>query len=107
MSRSTQFIGLNKKAEDFVSYLQELGDTRNFTTGMLDEKIMLGSWKYGEYEIYEKVQIVPWSSGPMIFTCLSIKASNGTRTDCFEWIHDPQLKDHGIEYDKETGRIWV
>lgn len=78
MSRTTQFIGLTKKALDSVMELTDLhqingmDELKNVTHGMFDEEIALGVWKNedtGEH-FFEFEQASPWSSGPMIFTAL-------------------------------------
>jgi hypothetical protein len=78
--RSTQFVGLTKVAEDFVKDLEQL-ESDHSTSGMFEEEIPLRKWvlhpkikswgREGEC-IREVVQTVPWSSGPMIFTCLEV-----------------------------------
>jgi len=89
MSRTTQFIGLSPKANEFLethNYKQLC--TYHMTEGMFSEPIMGGIYEcilqrqggyscpgneYMEHcrETYiEVVQAEPWSSGPMIFTCL-------------------------------------
>jgi len=115
MSRSTQFIGLTKEATKYVKSLESLAsDTK--TLGMFNEKITLGKWKLPkEFSsdrpdacIREIVQATPWSSGPMIFTCLSIFFGNCTPKDkgisILQWIEDPRVKG---EFDQENGRFWV
>lgn len=108
--RCTQFIGLTATAEAFVEDLEHLpSDTE--TGGMFeDEVIELRRWKMPvpldddrtvRRCIREKVQMVPWSSGPMIFTCLEIDwghhrdfpedEENPYRSECFQWIMDPTL----------------
>lgn len=60
MSRSTQFIGLNLPAQNFVNNLTAVS-TLNKTSGMFGEDIPLGVWedKYNVYE--EEVVATPWS----------------------------------------------
>jgi hypothetical protein len=70
--RTTQYIGLNALALEFVATLEKL-DIKHFTTGMFEEEVPLGVWKDTDGTIYkEVVQIEPWSSGPMIFTCVEV-----------------------------------
>lgn len=118
MSRSTQYIGLTKKAQEFVSNLKPIQEN-NFTTGMFDEEIPLGSWEHPEKGIVrEVVQMEPWSSGPMIFTCLAWDFGNKVeiiegkeqfvRDDSvtmFEWVNNPEVKDMEVDYEK--GECWV
>jgi hypothetical protein len=110
--RSTQFVGLTKVAEDFVKDLEQL-ESDHSTSGMFEEEIPLRKWvlhpkikswgREGEC-IREVVQTVPWSSGPMIFTCLEVDHGNGAKIEFFEWINDPTCE---AEYDPEGGRMWV
>ena len=115
--RTTQFVGLNNKAIAFVSKLKEI-DEGNKTSGMFDEDIPLRSWEHPEKGIIrEVVQEVPWSSGPMIFTCLAWDFGNLVGEDdeikrddsctIFEWTHDPKLREQGYEFDEEAGTLWV
>jgi hypothetical protein len=112
MSRSNQFIGLNSSAEEFVHGLKVL-QSDSQTEGMFDEPFSLRKWESSEDMwignrkpvIREIVQDSPWSSGPMIFTCLEIDYLNGACIECFQWIRDPRVK--SIEFDKDKGRYWV
>ena len=116
MSRSTQYIGLNDYALDFV---RGAGEKKPIllTEGMFQEEI----WGYEyifpsseedlscKYEVYkERVQAVPWSSGPMIFTCLQrIMVKHSGKYNCgdyFTWMLDPTIEN---EYDSKTGRYYV
>jgi len=128
MSRSTQFIGLTARGDEFVSGL-EVAPSDQHTTGMFDEMIPLRRWKIPEgvpFEtqkhlfpehlvkskkakfVQEVVQEVPWSSGPMIFTRLEIEfhQSDGQvfTASCFEWVHDPNVE---CEFSYENGTFWV
>lgn len=142
MSRSTQYIGLTQAALDFVEQCQEL-PSELCTYGMFDEEIPLRRWamhpviakdypERGGMEIREVQQEVPWSSGPMIFTCLELDWGNGGTSKAFEWVHDPTLGREfcqqreneewaktyphepcrvtvtmGEEYDREKGTTWA
>lgn len=120
MSRETQYIGLTKAAEDFLEGLDELvPDTKYKWMG--DEFVMLGKWAMHpllqiegrDMCIREVVQDVPWSSGPMIFTCLEFDYGNGSKSMAFEWVHDPTIgrefnpETIGHEYHYERGAMWV
>lgn len=110
--RTTQFIGLTKLASDFVKNLKEL-PTDKSTHGMFDEEIVLRKWEINEkYKndrdgecIREVVQEVPWSSGPMIFTCLEFDFGNEATEQFCQWIKYPGVS--GQEYDAEKGYLWV
>jgi len=131
--RTTQFIGLTAEAQRFVANLKELSSD-NTTSGLCGEEIPLKRWKWPQDKlpiavpervekacIREVVQEIPWSSGPMIFTCLEIdwgfpsrasdKKSNYTKV--LQWVSDPRLgfrtkcEGRGPEYDVEKGIFWV
>ena len=73
MSRSTQYIGLTKKAEEMAERWERIEDSTNWTGGMFGEEVDLGEWRTEDgCLIREIVQASPWSSGPMIFTCLAV-----------------------------------
>ena len=118
MSRSTQFIGLTKEAEEYIKNLKEL-PSDSYTIGMFEEKFALRKWKMpGTFKskdrpdacIREIVQASPWSSGPMIFTCLALFFGNHlprdseTGTPILQWIEDPRVEH---EFDQEKGKFWV
>lgn len=113
--RTTQFIGLTKEAEDFVKDLKSLPSDRK-TFGMFGEDIPLRKWEIhpclqgmntSEETIQcirEVVQASPWSSGPMIFSCLEIDFGAECNCRIFEWSHNPLIDN---EVDKEKGQFWV
>lgn len=102
MSRSTQFIGLNKKASEFVETLIPIVNPENKTFGMFDEEIPLGSWKDLDGNFYVEVeQCSPWSSGPVILTAL--KKNNGDKL-FFEWVENSEVKG---EVDYENGEFYI
>jgi len=89
--RMTQFIGLNKEAQEFLNkhaekdifqtvkngvVVKEWVEPRKVkgkfsTEGMFDENIQLGGFVLTDGRtIHEQEQHVEWSSGPMIFTQL-------------------------------------
>lgn len=118
--RTTQYIGLTKAASDFVQDLKALKSDRK-TSGIAGEDIELQRWechpmfKHAVARdrrdrkqlscVREKVQMTPWSSGPMIFTCLEVDYGNGATTEIFQWIMDPTVKDE--EFNTERGAMWV
>ena len=117
MSRTTQYIGLNKFARDLVSEATSVV-AYSMTTGMFDEDVEgniyhLPPDNHGNVIMYkEVVQVVPWSSGPMIFTNLQevmVKESGQTivSEDICSWILDPSLGKNHIEVDYETARYYV
>jgi hypothetical protein len=139
MSRSTQFIGLTN---DAIAWIKDLNSGDNLkvleqkyndkdlyfekrsTQGMFDEEIPLRTWRrfYGkgnrEVLIREVLQCSPWSSGPMLFTCLEIDFGNGKHSDspgdekfdgtstaqCFQWVDDPSVEN---EADRVKGHMWA
>ena len=112
MSRSTQWIGLTRLGWAFVKDLKTLPSDKNIE-GMFEETIPLGKWEgptlYNKNTVIrEVVQASPWSSGPMIFTSLTIEYYQDdkvvTTANCFQWIEDPTLT---TEFDYKTGRFWI
>jgi hypothetical protein len=115
MSRSTQYIGLNKYALNYVKDAISV-DTYKMTTGIASEPV------YGKiyqmpvpkgpntgFVLKEIVQDVPWSSGPMIFTCLEATLTKecGQKIPMgkyFCWMIDPSVD---LEYDIDTGRYYA
>jgi len=70
MSRSTQFVGLTDAASRFVTDLESIGEHVG-AEGIAGEPVHMGHWRDSEgHEYVEVAQIIPWSSGPCIFTCL-------------------------------------
>jgi len=130
--RSTQFVGLTKRAQEFVEKLTPLPSDRK-TQGLSSEDIELRRWAWPQslYPIRveerlktacirEVVQAVPWSSGPMFFTCLELdwgfpdRNPNTNFTKVLQWVEYPSLAfvdEHGVrggsEYDVDQGIFWV
>ncbi len=120
--RTTQFIGLTKRAQEFLAKNCILVEnSENITTGMFDEPIPLGTWQHRKTEkiYYEVVQAEPWSSGPMIFTALRKgdkdflgfeegnfldNCMNNNSKLLFTWREDKNVKN---EIDFENGKFWV
>ena len=125
--RTTQYIGLTKRAQDFVADLQPIAGSKNNTLGMFQEEVPLGEW-VGELpdfvlhtcgikecktftgvklpvKVKEIEQASPWSSGPMIFTCLEVEIVGGQKEKAFEWVEDRSIK--GREFDYDKGIYWV
>jgi len=114
--RCTQFIGLNSYAR---KWLEKPNFTcigkEEITTGIGNEPIYGTVWQgelpWGMVEVKEVVDKVPWSSGPMIFTCLKVfkLQEEGPMEvgEYFRWMADPSLEDEGKEYDEETGRYFI
>lgn len=108
--RTTQFIGLNALAREYTrnhlflcQNYKTLEGLDNYTYGMFNEIIPLSVWEHIDGSIYkEVVQVEPWSSGPMIFTCLMDEDGN----TLFQWILDPELRGRS-EVDYEHGRYYV
>jgi hypothetical protein len=91
--RCTQFVGLTGEARDFLDGNVNMVDSRpcphcgkmtetemekidegRFTVGMFDEEIPLSTYRLKDGRIArEVVQADPWSSGPVIFTCLEVE----------------------------------
>lgn len=117
MSRSTQYIGLNKKALDYIERNKLVPlEHMDCVQGMFDEDIPLKSYTHPDKGIVrEVVQCTCWSCGMMIFTCLAWDFENtyddsnklivDNSTTMFEWVHNPEIA--GEEYNFETGEIWI
>jgi hypothetical protein len=98
--RTTQWIGLTANAKVFVGNLEIL-ESDTYAIGMFEEEIPLKKWVTPQGKIVrEVVQTAPWSSGPMIFTYLTIDGEKK-----YQWIEDISMK--GREYDYETGLFYV
>ena len=119
MSRSTQYIGLNNYALEFIKGAIKKKEIQ-IAVGMFDEPIigyiyyMTPAKPNKEIFYTEVVQDMPWSSGPMVFTCLeqTLVKECGQRlidTEClfFKWMIDPNLAQENLEYDIRTGRYYV
>ena len=113
MSRSTQYIGLTNKAHYYVGDYQKIKDGTNCTYGMFDDKVPLGEWEDKTQSrkfayIKEVLQDSPWSSGPMLFTCLFGYFHNDPDhkqpVQMFQWVVDPHVVN---EYDMVKGTYWV
>lgn len=97
--RTTQFIGLNKVGLDYTHSLERV-TTDNHTLGMFEEKVPLGEWiDVDGVHVKEVVQMAPWSSGPMIFTCLVRQ-----NTRLAEWV---ECKNVYGQFDRGSGRMYV
>jgi hypothetical protein len=101
--RTTQYIGLNALAIEYTTTMNlQIQDKRHFTLGMFDEEVPLSMWMHSDGSIYKEIeQCSPWSSGPMIFTCLEDEDGN----KLFQWLQDSDVR--GREVDFENGRFWV
>lgn len=110
MARSTQYIGLNKAARDYLENCMPLpSDTQ--IEGLCGEVIHLVKYECPDSlcsregaVIREVMQETPWSRGPMFFTCLEVDFNNGGKATMYEWHHDPKVTN---EYDEDTGGFWV
>jgi hypothetical protein len=111
--RSTQYIGLTRSAMDFIADYQRVIKSENCTHGMFDEVVALGEWVSKHdgtkfWKIKEIVQFEPWSSGPMIFTCLVGFFHNDKTCEhpisVLGWVEDPRQQG---EFDCEKGTMWV
>jgi hypothetical protein len=117
--RQTQYIGLTKAAEDYLSVFgKRIGTNpcphcsrftstdykkRQYSTtyGMFEEEIPLWEYELNNGDVVrEEVQISPWSSGPMIF----VKLVDSMGKDLFSWTYDPSLSE---EVDFENGKYNV
>ena len=115
--RTTQYIGLNQDALDFVEKNKiEEPEAILLCQGMFDEDVPGRQWRLkppkgpnAAFIAKEVMQITPWSSGPMIFTSLEMilvkeegdKVGMGT---AFDWVWNPELEG---EYDPVKGQYNV
>lgn len=110
MARSTQYIGLTKKAEQLLKGATILENDDNYTEGMFDEIVPLGTWRDENGRIlYEILQASPWSSGPMLFTCLAYyQGEKLVKIKESMWKEEPCTMQGGwYEFNKELGLFWV
>ena len=92
MSLSTQYIGLNAKAMNFIKqnnlsprYPNDNHSGDNI--GMFDEDILFSSYNSPNGDIYDEIlQCSPWSSGPMLFTQLQLRGKGNIYC---QWEEDP------------------
>lgn len=98
--RSSQYIGLTNAASEFVKEMERTNQPAN-SFGMFDENIPLCTYSDGKEKYVETVQITPWSSGPMFFTCL-VRLSDGEKL--FKWVENESV--YG-EVDYSNGLYWV
>ena len=118
MSRSTQFVGLTKEAQELVSPAYKI-ELYPMTEGMFNETIM-GTVYYLKdkdapkdcyWKFTEVVQALPSSGGLVILTNLHFEIffETGERSpiDCglvCSWRRDPSVEK---EIEPETGRYWI
>ena len=114
MSRTDQYIGLNYEADDFIKTMCKECDFK-YENYILTETTLTGSPIYGTkwyftptndgrvFTAREVIQEVPWSSGPMYFTCLLIDNTmlHGV------WRHELPLDGVNDEFDFMKGIIYV
>lgn len=130
MSRSDQFIGLNKKAWKFIFELMGNFDFDEDEFKMLNGNQTLCNPKgfpgykirifyndnvneYGDF--IETIQEEIWSSGPMYFTCLKyyLKKKSGQYIDMgnyCQWVKVPMFAMKNKiykEFDEEEGEIYI
>jgi hypothetical protein len=118
MSRTTQYIGLNIYALNYVRNAIRT-ETYDMTTGMFDEPVHGTIYHMPPPKgpnkaliAKEVVQATPWSSGMMIFTHLKLTLVKESDEEvdygdvAFSWMVDPSLG-YEQEYDLATGRFYV
>lgn len=111
MSRSDQFIGLTKKGDEFVKEMRK--DQTN-----IFKRIKIGEYCFDPYpiegieittptKIYrERIQTIPWSSGPMYFCCFDIidRQTGKKIKSIYKWKEDENVKG---EVDYDHGKYWI
>lgn len=110
MSRSDQYIGLNKSGEDLINKIKE--------TGCLQETCFLCNQAFNDYPLHgiklvtkkstyiEELQDELWSSGPMYFTHIAVYSNQTGKLIGYmcSWKEDKNLK---YDYDYESGTYWL
>lgn len=98
--RMTQYVGLTDEAKDFVKEMERSSASPN-NDGMFDENVPYSVFTDRHGNVFTEVfQCSPWSSGPMIFTCL--QDQNGDKY--FRWtLGTPEDR----EYDPRTGKYYI
>ncbi len=107
--RCTQYIGLTAAARAFLDRIKaEKVKDIIIDEGMFGEGVSGYVWKATvndtQITITETVDVVPWSSGPMIFTCLNILEGEHDIGKHYQWNIDPTCDN---EYDRELGVFYV
>ena len=111
--RTTQVIGLNKRAEAFIERNAVNPDgeyTGQALLGMFGE----GAYTCRVFEYHddrilspdyfeEYLQIDPWSSGPMLF--LALRWIDGEPIPESLWLEDISAREN--QYNREFGTYWV
>lgn len=114
MSRSVQFIGLNKRGKLYVSEHA----SQNVVIPSVESNVIYGFINDIEHvcsryidmgldnpRIFEEyLQTSPWSSGPMLFLALRWIDTKQPIEETL-WIEDESVRNQ--EYDSETGKYWV
>lgn len=92
--RTTQFVGMSPRAKKYIEdnckkdlievykngvldkfYTMPVKELGNTTFGMFEEEIQLFKYTFKDGSVLMEIeQASPWSSGPLIFTCLKDKA---------------------------------
>lgn len=109
MSRSDQFIGLTKQGDIFEDMLERAGFVKSsydICESAFDPYPVEGSvYRLGPLIFREVLQVSPWSSGPMYFTCWQEENDKGKPVrQLYRWEEDPELK---TEFNYEAGTYWV
>jgi len=118
--RSEQIVGFTAKAENFIKTMKTRTEFISLCSFQMDEVLPFSnehlqgfiievkpsypSVNRREYYI-QKVQMVPWSSGPMYFFHFEhyLEKHEGqviNLGDCFSWVRDPLLT---TEFDTKEG----
>jgi hypothetical protein len=111
--RTTQYIGLTATAAKAMAAFEPIRSYKGslyaeevkpyVTIGMFGEEIPLGMWMDDLGNVYREVlQASPWSSGPMLFTCIEV---NGILPEKWKWMEDLLLTTETV--DKLNGRYFV
>ena len=118
MSRETQYIGLTNDARKYVEENAISKESYLMTTGMFEENVHGDIYELQTISpdvnkrtfVKEVVQASPWSSGPMIFTCLELFVVKHSGQEVslgkiFQWVANPTVGEAEIDYNR--GHYWI
>ncbi len=106
MSRTDQWIGLNKAGTEWLKKQKDIHYSEN-PIGMcaFKHKPIFGKEVIIEDTIYrECVQAAPWSGGPMYFTHIAVIKNGKITSFMFSWKEDKNVI---YEYDFENGTFYI
>lgn len=110
MDKSTLFIGLTEKAQNFVKRLKQIKSTQ-IVEGVCCEEFNLCCWENDKYIFYEEVQEEIWDNGTIIFTHIKMTPKYYNDNEkfhsshyIFSWVKDPTCK---TVFNSKKGIFWI